>query len=29
VPLIEEVTRLEFAGGVTARLGPRLSVSEK
>jgi type V secretory pathway adhesin AidA len=26
VPLIEQATRLEFAGGVTARLGPRLSV---
>jgi outer membrane autotransporter protein len=26
VPLIEQATRLECAGGVTARLGPHLSV---
>jgi outer membrane autotransporter protein len=26
VPLIEQATRLEFAGGVTARLGPRFSL---
>jgi hypothetical protein len=26
VPLIEQATRLEFAGGVTAKFGPRLSV---
>jgi outer membrane autotransporter protein len=26
VPLIEQATRLEFTGGVTAKLGPRLSV---
>jgi outer membrane autotransporter protein len=26
VPLIEQATRLEFAGGVTARPGPRLSL---
>ena len=26
VPLIEQATRLEFAGDVTASLGPRLSV---
>jgi outer membrane autotransporter protein len=26
VPLIEQATRREFAGGVTAKLGPRLSL---
>jgi outer membrane autotransporter protein len=26
VPLSEQATRLEFAGGITAKLGPRLSV---
>jgi outer membrane autotransporter protein len=26
VPLIEQATRLEFADGVTAKLGPRLSL---
>ena len=29
MPLVEQATRLEFAGGVTVSVGPRLGVSAR